>query len=87
MDFEEKLKFVNDRLYHLMAFQKISSLDYVKISKKLMRAEDGIDLADVMDMMEIAVMDEQTRKSKEKRERDETKRKKDEEIVMRRRAK
>lgn len=76
MDFEEKLKFVNDRLYHLMAFREISSLDYVKISKKLMRAEDGIDLADVMDMMEIAVMDEQTRKSKEKRERDEAKRKK-----------
>lgn len=70
MDFEEKLRFVNDRLHTLMAYQEISSLDYVAISKKLMRAEDGIDLANVMDMMEIAVMDEQTRKNDKERERE-----------------
>lgn len=63
MDFKEKFKFVNGRLYDLMAFREISGLDYVAISKKLMRAEDGIDLANVMDMMEIAVTDEQTRKN------------------------
>lgn len=70
MDFEEKLRFVNDRLHTLMAYQEISSLDYVAISKKLMRAEDGIDLANVMDMMEIAVVDEQTRKNDKERERE-----------------
>lgn len=70
MDFEEKRRFVNDRLDTLMAYQEISSLDYVAISKKLMRAEDGIDLANVMDMMEIAVVDEQTRKNDKERERE-----------------
>ena len=74
MDFEKKFDFINSKLEQLMTFGEISSRDYVKISKQLIRAKDDIDLSSVMTEMEAAVIIEQTRKDKEKREREEKRR-------------
>jgi hypothetical protein len=71
MDLKKKFDFVNSKLETLMAFQEISSRDYVAISKQLMRAEDHFDLSNVMTEMETAAIKEQARKNKEKREREE----------------
>ena len=71
MDLKKKFDFINGRLETLMAFQEISSYDYVAISKQLMRAEDHFDLSNVMTEMETAVIKEQARKEKQKREREE----------------
>lgn len=74
MDFEKKFDFVNRKLENLMAFQEISSLDYVEISKQLMRAEDSIDVLNVMTEMRAAVIKEQTRKEQTRKEREERRR-------------
>jgi predicted nucleic acid-binding protein len=66
MDFEKKFDFINSKLEMLMTIGEISSRDYVKISKQLIRAEDDIDLLNVMTEMAAAVIMEQKRKEKEK---------------------
>lgn len=69
MEFKEKFRFVESRLDILMAFDEITSWDYAVISKKLMMAEDRIDLENVMNMIETAVMKKPKKKDEEREAR------------------